>query len=321
MPRAILLLFAALPALAADRVAILHKWANSLGIYDSDTGRKLAEIPVGLKPHEFAFSPDRNTAWVTHYGINTYTQKEEGGNTIGIVDLTAGKMIGEIGLGQYRRPHGIERGSSGKLYVTTEIPAAIHTLDPVSHRVLRTIETAEALPHMLVVNREESRAWTANCGAGSVTAVDLNAGKVIAHVKVGGVPMGIALSGDGRTVYAGNRDGNAVFAIDAQTNRVMKSVTVQGSPARLMLTPNGKWLIVSLIDAGEAAILTLPDLRQVARFRAGSRAEGMGIDPSGKFGYISAQGDDKVVKFRIPDWEPVQEIRTASRPDPIFVLR
>ncbi|HBY60789.1 MAG TPA: hypothetical protein DEH78_13285 [Solibacterales bacterium] len=314
------LLCAAAPLARGERIAVAHKWADSIGIYDVPSGRQLSLIAVGVKPHEFAFTRDFRTAYVTHYGINSYTEKAEGGNTIGIVDLAAATMTGEISTGKYRRPHGIELGRSGKLYVTTELPPALLLIDPVKRALIRAVEIDQPLPHMLALTHDESTAWTANAGGGSVSVVDLVAGRIIKRIEIGGVPMGIGLSKDERTLYAGNRGGNRVYSIETKNHTILRQAEVRGEPARLLATPNGKWVIVSLIGSGEVAVLEAETLREVARFAAGRAAEGLQLHPSGKFGYVSAQGQNRVVKFAIPGWTRVAEVATGDRPDPIVVL-
>ena len=104
------------------RGLILHKKASSLGLYDSNTGQRRWVAPVGAKPHEMVLSQGNRYAYVTDYGVDTYTSPEEGGKTISIVDLNMGRRIGTIDLGTFRRPHGIVLGLSGRAYVTVDHP-------------------------------------------------------------------------------------------------------------------------------------------------------------------------------------------------------
>src|SRR5207247_10879698 len=118
-----LLVFALGPAPAPAQEAsllILHKGDESLGFYDPSTGARGALVPVGTVPHEMVLSPDRRLAYVTNYGVRSYTDTAPGGNTVSIVDLARRAKVGEIALGESRRPHGIELGPSGRLYVTVE---------------------------------------------------------------------------------------------------------------------------------------------------------------------------------------------------------
>jgi YVTN family beta-propeller protein len=316
----LLLLFCAV-ANAQETMVVVHKWDNSVGFYDSNTGQQLAKFEVGVKPHEIALSADRRLAYVTNYGVNSYTQTEEGGNTISIVDLVGRRKIGEIELGKFHRPHGIERGRSGLLYVTADFPASLLVIDPKQKKIAREIAVGQSLPHMVVITRDERKAYTANSGSGSVTAIDLKMNKAIKHISIGGVPMGLELSHDGRTLYAVNRTGDQLLAIDTVKDEVARKVEIKGQPVRLRLTRDGKHLLVPLIQSGEVAVVETATLREVHRFRAGANAEGVNVDDEGRFGYVSAQGEDKVVKFSLRDWRPALEIKTAARPDPMFILK
>jgi YVTN family beta-propeller protein len=306
---------------AQETAVVVHKWDNSVGFYDAATGRSVAKVAVNEKPHELAVSADGRFAYVTNYGVNSYTQAEQGGNTISIIDLVKREKVGDIDLGRFRRPHGIELGRSGRLYVTCDFPASLLVVDPIKRAVVRDIAINQALPHMVALTRDERRAYTANAGAGTVSVVSLADGKVVKNIEIGGVPMGFALSRDEKLLYATNRAGQAVVVIDTGRDEVVAKIGIAGQPARAALTPGGKHLLVSLIEAGELAVVDTASRREVRRLRAGRAAEGIGMDEAGEFGYVSAQGEDKVVKFSLKDWRPVLEIKTATRPDPIHILK
>jgi len=306
-------------ASAAETLIVAHKHADSVGYYDTGTGKRILTIPVGVRPHELALSRDGKLLYVTNYGVNTYTQTEQGGNTISIIDVAAGRVVGEIALGKYHRPHGIERGRSGRLYVTTDFPPAVLVIDPARKSVARAYDVGSKLPHMLALREDEGKVWTADAGAGTVTAITLGSGAV-KHITVGGVPMGIVLSPDGKRVYACTRTGNQIAVIDAASDEVLSNIALTGQPARLHFTPDRRYLLVSLIESGELAVVDPAAGREVRRIRAGAALEGIGIDPGARFGYVSAQGDNKIVKFSLKDWSTVLEIKTDARPDPIVIV-
>jgi YVTN family beta-propeller protein len=309
-------------AASAQEVAVIvHKWDNSVGFYDSNSGEQLAKVDVGVKPHEMALSADRRLAYITNYGVNSYTEQEEGGNSISILDLVRREKVGEIELGKFHRPHGIELGRSGRLYVTCDFPPSLLVIDPARRAVLREYAVGQNLPHMLMITRDEKKAYTSNSGSGTVTAIDLGAGKVIRHIDIGGVPMGMAMSKDERILYAANRTGNRVAVIDLRRYEVSGWIEIQGQPVRAGLTPDGRNLIVTLIESGEVAVIDASSRLVRRRIRTGANSEGIGIDPSGRFGYVSAQGENKVVKFSLKDLRPLLEIKTAARPDPIAIIK
>ncbi len=309
---------ALLPA-AAETLLVLHKRADSLGIYDGATGKSLASVAVGRKPHEIALSPDNRLVYVTDYGCDRWTEDIPGGNTISIVDLAKRAKIGEISLGEYHRPHGIERAASGLFYVTTDFPAALLAVDAVKRRIASVWKVGQSLPHMVAVDHAERTAWVANAGSASATVIDLGSGKM-KHIAVGGIPMGVNLSPDERFAYVTTRTADTVAVLDTAKRERVADIRIPGQPVRMRFTPGGETLLVTLIDAGDVAVVDVAARRVVRRFRAGTNCEGVNIDGAGKFAYISAQGDNKVIKYAVDGWQQVKEIATGERPDPILIL-
>lgn len=319
-PRLFLVLCLAAACPAAAQVLILHKGDDSLGVYDPESGRLLGKIPTGAKPHEFAVTPDGRLAFVSNYGVDSYTEEKQGGNTLTIIDLVRREPAGEISLGQYHRPHGIRLARSGRLYVTCDFPPSLAVVDSRRRRLLHAIPVSGKLPHMVAVTADERQAWTADSGSGTVSVIDLRNRRQRGSVDVGGVPMGIALSPDEKTLYVGTRTGNAVVVVDAVTNTVRRKIGVAGQPSRVIVSPDGRWVYVSLIESGEVAILDASTQLEVRRARVGSHAEGIQLDPAGNTLFVSAQGDNRTVRFRLPSLEVLTVFQTAAKPDPVYLL-
>jgi len=309
-------------AAGAESLAVACKWSDCVAFYDATTGQAQQSVPIGHRPHEMALSKDRTLAFVTLYGTDFYYDAAEGGRAVAILDLASRRKLGEIDLGQYRRPHGIEVGrQTGRLYVTCDRPAALLILDPQRQTVESAIRlaNAQALPHMVAISANERTAYVANSGAGTVSVIDLVARKETSEITIGGVPMGMALTADGRTLLATNRTADGVAVIDTAAAKVTRIIEIRGQPVRAHLTPDERQLLVTLIDSGELAVVDTQELVVSRRLVVGQRVEGMLIDAEGRFAYASAQADNKVVKFSLSDWRPVLEIKTAERPDPLLL--
>ena len=305
----------------APLLLVLQKKANALGLYDSVTGRHIWNVQVGMRPHEMALSEGDRFAYVTDYGVDTFTDTSEGGHTISVVDLSAARRVATIDLGRFRRPHGIVLGLSGRAYVTVDHPAAVLEVDTAGRRVATEHLLDQQLPHMVAVSPDEHFLYTANAGSGTVSAIDRRSGATLAAVKVGGVPMGLALTRGGGKLYVATRDENTVALVDCRALSVVRQIEVPGGPARVRLTPDDRYLLVTLIGSGELAVLATETDREVARFKIGAAAEGVTIDTRSGFGYASAQGANTVVKFSLTDWRPVLAIATDASPDPVEVVQ
>jgi DNA-binding beta-propeller fold protein YncE len=142
---------------AQQRVAILHKHDQSLGFYDAKTAKLMQRVEVGLVPHEMALTKDGKKLYITNYGVRSYTDKSNGGNTLHIVDVRQMKLAQKLELPKNTRPHGIERGASGKFYLTTDFPPSLVVLDPKENRIVENHALDGKLPHMLAVTRRAYR--------------------------------------------------------------------------------------------------------------------------------------------------------------------
>jgi YVTN family beta-propeller protein len=314
---------------AAETLVVLHKWAESLGAYDPETGRRRGpSLSVGAVPHEMVLSADRKTLYISNYGVKMYTETTPGANFLSIVDLERGVKVGEIPLGDHRRPHGIEIGRSGRLFVTCDFPPSVVIVDPAARKIVADFAIDQKLPHMLAVAKDERTIYVANSGSGSITVIGVGGGGSSAssspatrvNVAVGGIPMGVALSADERRLYVTNRDGNAIVVIDTKTSTILRKVEVPGSPARVAVVPDMNRLVTTLIDAGDVALIDTDSFKVLARVHAGERAEGLMIDRRGRYAYVSAQGDNKIVKLALPSLRKVLDIVTDDRPDPAVLV-
>ena len=308
---------------AAPGVLILHKKASSLGLYDSNTGQRQWTAAVGVKPHEMVLSPGNRFAYVTDYGVDTYTSPEEGRQDHLDRRSGAGAAASARSIsGTFRRPHGIALGLSGRAYVTVDHPAAVIEVDAEARRVAGQHLLDQKLPHMVAVSpgRTVPVCRRMRDRGPSRSSIGGEAGEA-RHIQVGGVPMGLALDRPGRRLFVATRDANVVAVIDCTDDRVVGRIPLAGSPARVRLSADDRVLAVTLIGSGDLVVLDTDSTREVARLRIGAGAEGVTLDARSGFGYASAQGANMVVKFSMTDWRRVLEIPTDQTPDPIEIIQ
>jgi DNA-binding beta-propeller fold protein YncE len=309
----------AFPLLAGETMIVAHKHADEVGFYDVDGFRLLTTVAVNRRPHELALTKNRKLLYVSDYGLERWTDDAEGGRTLSIIGVPARKKIGEIDLGRFRRPHGMEFGRSGMLYVTTDKPGALLVVDTKKKAVVRHYEVGDRLPHMVALSEDETMAFTANSGDGTVSAIPLKGGAQRVY-EVGGIPMGLALSHDGKRLFVATRTGDEVLLIDTEAQKIVHRIPVSGQPVRLRFTHDEQHLIVTTIGAGDVVIINPRSLQIYHRVHIGAALEGIGLDPRGEYAYLSAQGDARVVRIAVGTWRLSGEYATGARPDPIIIL-
>jgi len=100
-----------------NTVLVSQKAGNSVAFYTL-TGDLIKEIPVNPHPHEIVLSEDGSRLYVTDNGTMAIEIDGAGGNKISINDMQAREKIGEVDLGKWHRPHGIDLCRDGTLLVT-----------------------------------------------------------------------------------------------------------------------------------------------------------------------------------------------------------
>src|SRR5262249_43292454 len=98
-----------------------------------------------------------------------------------------------------------------------------------------------------------ARAYVVNEGGdqvpGTVTPINTATGIAGSPIKVGGVPIAIAITPNGKTAYVTDISRNLVIPISTATNRAGRRIRVGIGPFHLAITPNGKAVYVANDDS------------------------------------------------------------------------
>ena len=314
---------------AAELLIVLNKSDGTASLLDAKTGAAKATVPVGKTPHEVEVLADGKTAAVSNYGTGA-----EPGRTITFIDLEKGAPAGTLELPEGARPHGLKALSDGRLLVTAEGLKELLVVDPKARRVAARIPTAQETSHMVVAPADGSRAYVANIGSGSLTVVDLAAGKVVRSVPTGEGAEGIAMTPDGREVWITNRGADSVSVLDTKTLAVAATLKVPQFPIRVKITPDGKRALVSCARSGDVAVFDVASRKEVKRIAIDREAVpgsedrlfstrfgkspvpvGLLIDPGGKRAWVASTNADVVSAIDLDRLAVVGRLTAGKEPD------
>ena len=312
--------FAAALSLCAQNSLLLisHKGTSALGFYTPE-GKLLSAVPVGQHPHEFVISADDRYAYTTDNGTMRIEQAGTGGNTVSIVDLAARKKAGEISLGEYRRPHGIDLDrATGRLAVTTELPDQLLIVDPVKRTVVRKYETKGKTSHMVTLGRQAKWAYVSNSSSAGVAAIELTTGQV-RLIPTGERPEGSVLSKDGRELYVANREGASVTVIDTAKQAAVGQIKTGRGPVRIARTPDGRELIYAAMHDRRVEFADPASRKVTGQVALGGNPVSLTLSPDGKLAFASAEEIDTVYVISVAERKIVREIKTppGAHPDPV----
>lgn len=312
-----------------DTLVVLNKSEASASLIDVDSGEEVARVPTGNGPHEVAVSPDGRTAVVCDYGALGAP-----GNTLTVIDVESARVTKTIDLVGYSRPHGIVYLRDGhRVVVTAESEKALIVVDVDKGVVLQAIDTGQDVSHMVALTPDEKRAFVANIGSGSMTAIDLEKGKRIANVETGNGAEGIDVTPDGKHVWVTNRDADTVSILDAQSLEIVKTVESASFPIRAKATPDGKWVLVTNARSDELAVFDANTMQEHKRIKMLLEAEettgrlfgdqfdkssvpiGILVSPSGKHAYVAHANSDAISIVDLNTWKISGKVRGGKEPD------
>jgi YVTN family beta-propeller protein len=313
----------------AGTLVVLNKSGASASLIDDATGKVIATVPTGNAPHEVAVSPDGRLAVGTNYG-----NREAPGSSLTVIDIPAAKAVKTIDLGEYRRPHGVQWLSDGEhVVVTAEGNKALLKVDVNAGKVVSAVETGQEVSHMVAVTPDGKRAFVANIGSGSATAIDLDNGKKLADIVTGEGAEGIAITPDGKHVWVTNRAADTICVIDTSTLEVVSTLESKTFPIRAKVTPDGRYVLVSNARSGDLGVFdakTHKEIRRVSfktqakttegrlfgdQFGESSVPIGIVIRPDGKRAYVAHTNADQVSVIDLESWEVAAKWTPGEEPD------
>ncbi len=184
-----------------DRIVLVDLDALAV-IKDFDNG--------GVDPHMVTFGPD---GW--GYVSNT------GSGTVGAVHAASGELrLIEVGAG----PQGSLVSQDGsKLWVTCRDEGRIDVIDMDSKSVSGSIATGDGVNRVVATANDELLVYSLQSGR-AVGIADPAEMREVAQIPLGGSPLSISLSRDGRHAFAGVQDEDQIWIVSVTDRRVAQVI-------------------------------------------------------------------------------------------------
>ena len=296
----------------SGRILVANQQAASATIVDLATNA-ITHIPVGNGPHEAAISPDGRWGFVSVYGVGG---PQGAGNQIAVIDMNEKKVVRMIDLGTYTRPHGVVPvGSPLRLIITSETTQNIVTVDAEKGAVVGAVSTAAQGSHMVAVSADGKRAYTANVGAGTMTAIDLATGKVTGSLAIAPRSEGIATTPDGNEVWVGSNDANTVSVVNAATMKIDTVLGGFGVPYRMAVSPDNKLAIIVEAGANRISVIDRATRKILGPVDVGGSPRGVAISPDSKTAFVTLGPQNAVVIVDLASRAVVGRYDVQTAPD------
>jgi YVTN family beta-propeller protein len=300
----------AAPACADPPVGTLligNKGEDTLSLVDLTSGREIARLPTGDMPHEIAVSPDGTQAAVVAYG----------GTTIDVFDLAQRKKLRTIDLSPNQRPHGLVWLGDGRLVATAEGSKSVAVIAPDGK--VGTIATEANGSHMVAIAADRRHAYVANIGSGSVSVLDLTAGRKLRDIAVGGKPEGLALAKGGAELWVGDLSAPRLQVFATASGEKLAELAIDPVAIRVAISPDGRTIATSNVAAGTISLIDVATRKLVRTISvSGSKEAGQVtilFSPDGKHLYAAETGHDRVAEIDVASGRVLRRLPAGKNGD------
>ena len=157
-------------------------------------------------------------------------------------------------------------------------------------------------------------AYINNVDDNDVSVISTATNTVVATIRVGTQPIGIAVTPDGTKVYITNSESNSVSVISTQTNTVIATIPVGTYPYSAAVSPDGSLAYIANANDGTISIINTSTNTVKATVKVGMYAWDIAQNADGSRLYISDYINSLVYVFDTPTSAVVATINTPRQP-------
>jgi len=307
LPLLAALLTGASPAAAAT-LFITNTKSDSVSVIDTDTLEVVGTIPVGKgKPNRIVFHPDGKTAWVVY----------DKSHDLGVIDAEGRKLLRRVKIGG--NPYNLAFTPDGRHLLVLDWSSdtsndEVIFYDLKAEKIDGRVEVSTWPAHG-VFSRDGKLVYVSGETAGDVTIIDVTTRTTVGRVvHGGGDAMGLAVTTDGKTLYAAAGENKAILKIDTATNKIVGETPLPGVVHEATLTLDGKYLYTTLRKINKIVVVRTADDKIVATIPQKGFPDLVTMEPTGRHALVTNRWADLVSVIDLTSHTQVRTIPVGKAP-------
>jgi YVTN family beta-propeller protein len=298
----------AAPPAAAATLYVTNTKSDSISVIDTATFEVVATIPLGRgKPNRVMFHPDGRTAWVVY----------DKSHDLGVVDAETRKLVRRVKVGG--NPYNVNFTPDGRHLLVLDWASDTSTdevifYDLQAQKIDGRVEVSTWPAHS-VFSRDGRLLYVSGETAGDLTVIDVGKREIVArHVHGGGDAMGLAVTADGKYVYAATGENKTVLKIDTATNKPVGTIALPGVVHEATLTLDGRFLYTTLRKANRIVVVDTATDRIVATIPQKGYPDLVTMEPTGRHALVTNRWADLVSVIDLATHTQVRTIAVGKAP-------
>ncbi|HWE44015.1 MAG TPA: cytochrome D1 domain-containing protein [Gemmatimonadaceae bacterium] len=187
-------------------------------------------------------------------------------------------------------------GRAPLAFVSNEASHDISVVDLGARRVVATIPVGgrargvQAAPGGRVVYVAVSDdSPTVESSADAIVAIDVATLRVTGRIEAGTDPEQLAVSTDGRRIFAANEDAGTATVIDLRTRKTLSSAVVGIEPEGVAASPDGRWVYVTAETSNSVSMVDARTAKVVGNVLVDVRPRAVAFSPDSRRAYVTAE--------------------------------
>ncbi|HZY39287.1 MAG TPA: YncE family protein [Mucilaginibacter sp.] len=297
MRRLFLLIILCLPAtlLRAQHklLVAVQQEKDSVAVFNLENNQRMAQLPVGYKPHEICYDPLSKKCFITDFGLEDYDHKSgKTGNGFHVIDPLTGRVIRKVytttDTATGNGPHGIKirPGKARELFVNVEIGGDTMIVFDAAKLFIKRKFSLPKGAHNFSFSAKGDTLWLM-AGQNGVFRIDPGDGRILSHNTFSSPIRGLAVG----TNWIAASGLNEIFLLSKTDLSVLKHLENLGvgqlfysnitTDQRYIIAPAALDNIVLVIDADNGKV--------VKRLNTGKTP--INVQISGHYAYVSQDKD------------------------------
>jgi len=263
-------------------IYIVNEGSHTVSVIDPSTNTVVDTVRVGFGPVQAVLAPKGTTAYV----VNT------GAGTVSVINTSTNRVTTTLTVGLLPS-HAAVSPDGRSVYVTNTGSNSVSVISTTTtpQSVVATIPVGFA-PVGVAITPDGKSAYVTNAGSENVSVIDTASNTVSARVRVGAIPLTVALNGS--SAYVVNSRANSVSVINTGTNTVETTIQVGYGPVDVAIAPNGATAYVADEFAHSVTVVDTATNQVVTTLPVGFLPVKTAITPNGATAYVADAGAKSV---------------------------
>jgi len=295
------------PSVAHDPtyVYVPNGTPGTVEVIDPKTFTIVRTIDLGYGSYPEHVTPSWNMRWL-------YVDVD-GLSELAVIDPRTGKLARII--------HGVDHPYN--LYFTVDGSKAIDVaeyydrldfMDPHTWRVIKQVPMPCNGPDHLDFSADGSYLMIGCEFDGTVVKVDVKRMKVVRTMNVGGLPVDVKLSPDGKVFFVANQGLNGVSVVDPRTMKVVQFIPTGRGAHGMAISRDTKRVYVTNRLEGTISVISFATRRVVATWNVGGSPDMVQVSPDGNQLWVSNRYGTTVEAISTKTGHVLRQIEVGGDP-------